>query len=268
MKKQNYSLHIFSLCFLFVIGGAILSSWYYESSLFTLLAATFFSLLALCFSTVLLNRGQKYKLAYFVFALIVFCAALYGAIDTFIDLFCFFGTIVFSKTNAILLLSALLFIIFFFAYSSDFAILKYGLFVAFFCVTIILICFFGGIKSFDLFYLRELLKPNFESKSFIKLVLPNLILPVFVNNVSPRAKSSFLGIAAGFVGCAVCFLQAALTFGNMDINFSYLHAVGVLSSGSLFTRLDGLAYFLIFAGCVVRIAICVKAIITIFSQSK
>ncbi len=269
MIKNKFSPHVFSLSALFVLGGAVISMPFYTLGLVSLLIFGVLSLLLVWFSTVLLNLGQKNKTAFYIAAVIVTAAAIFGAASAFLDFFAFLKAVALPKTNTVFLLVALGVLVVLFCINKWYAIYKYSLFTAVICGAIIIICFLGGIKNFDFKGLALPLTVSFKLKDLLKCVLPVIVLPFFTDCKKRHSKPIFLGVAVAFLSVAICLLQSVFTFhAQNDLSFPYLRAVSVISSGSLFTRLDGLVYFLFFASALVRVTVCIKTINVVLSSIK
>lgn len=259
MIKTNFSPHIFSLAALFTLGGFIINMPFYTLGLASLPVFCALSLLVLWFSTILLNWGQKAESVFYVSATLTVFAALLGVVSCFFELFQFLKTLALPKTNSVVLFVSLCISILFFCMAKKSAVYKYCLFAALICFMFIAICFLGGIKNFDFKELTFSQVFTFKSKNILSLVLPIFVLPTFTT--LQNKKPLFFGVITGFLAVALCFLQSIFTLHyQKDLTFPYLRAVSVISSGSLFTRLDGLVYFLFFVTSLVRITVCIKAI--------
>lgn len=257
---KKYSAHLFSLCWLVILSGVINSNLYhigFWSFLIGMLTAIAFLFLF----KFLLNRKKNCA---FLFYLAVFCVeitAILGAISSFLEFFCFLKTVLLPQGNSLLLFSALLLVVLFFATVPFDVLLKYSLLVAVFCAIIIVVCFFSGINNYDTDSFVAFFKPVFNPNG-IFLFLQVLVLTVFLNDADLTIKPVFWGVVTGFAATFLCLIQTILTVGlNQDIPFPFLKAVGVISSGSLFTRFDGLVYFLFFAVSILKITVCVKAVV-------
>lgn len=261
MIRTNFSPHIFSLAALFTLGGFIINLPFYTSGLAALPGFCALSLLVLWFSTVLLNLKQKRKSVFYVSAVLTVLAALTGAFSSFFELFKFLKTVALPKTNSVIIFAALCISVLFFCMAKKSAIYKYCLFAAIICFIFIVICFWGGIKNFDFKGLALPQSFAFKLKNLLSLVLPLFVLPTFTAAQYKQAKPLFWGVATGFLAVALCFLQSIFTLHyQKDLSFPYLRAVSVISSGALFTRLDGLVYFLFFVTSLIRTTVCIKAI--------
>ena len=256
-----YSPHIFCICVLFILGNTVITLPFYNSGIVAFLVGAVLSLVLLFISILMINWGQKYKVVFYVYAFAVCVAAIYGVITTFLDYLLFLKSIQMPKTNIYLLSIILLGIVLFFTSNSISAIYKYGLFTAIICGLIIIICFLSGIKNFDF----SLLKTTSLTHNFsIKYFLPIIVLPSFTQLQKHNIKYVFSGVLTAFLVLILCFFQTTFTIGaDSNTVYPYLRAVSVISSGSLFTRLDGLVYFLFFVCAVIKICVCIKSVFLI-----
>lgn len=263
---KKYSLHRFSLCFLFVLATLAANSPIYHIGFFSLILCGAISLVLIFLLCILLNLGQKNKTVFYITTCCVALAAALGAVTGFLDFFTFLKTVLLPQSSAILLFVALVLLVLFFLKTPIDALFKYSLFTALICALIIALCFISGIKTFDFNALNNALTPDFKFDTALYF-LPIIVLPFFIKCETDNTKPMFLGTGAGVAGVLLCSLQSILILGaDNDIPFPYLKAVGVISSGSLFTRLDGLVYFLFFVTTIIRITVCIKAIAKIVFQ--
>lgn len=263
---KKYSLHKFSLCVLFVLATISAKAPIYHTGLLSLLLCGAISLGLIFLFVVLLNLGQKNKTVFYITVFCVTLAALLGAVTTFLDFFAFLKTVLLPQSSSTLLFTALFLLVLFFLKIPTTALLKYSLFTAVICTFIITLCFINGIKIFDFNTLNSALTPDFNFDAALSF-LPIVVLPFFVKCETGSTKPVFLGAGVGVAGVFFCSLQSILILStDNDITFPYLKAVGVISSGSLFTRLDGLVYFLFFVTTIIKITVCAKVILKIVVQ--
>ena len=155
----------------------------------------------------------------------------------------------------------------FFSSSKKIAVYKYGLFVFVISILIIAVCFASGIKVFTrqnaTLYLSE---HSFSVKDFFRFFSPVIVLPFWFGEEKSQ-KPVYWGVATAVLLILVTALQTALTIGqNSGVLYPYLKSVGVISSGSLFTRLDGLVWFLFFAVSIIKVTVCTKTIMEITTR--
>ncbi len=265
MTKQNYIPHIFALSFIFTLGNAIIIMP--ATNFINLILSCALSLALVLLVSLLLKWGQKNKAVYLITALLLCAVTIYGAATTFLDYINYLKTEQTLQLNKFLLAFVLAVIIIFFASSKKQAIYKYCLFTFVILVAIMLISLAGGIKIFDYKNLKvSLFDFSFLPKQFFCFFLPIAVLPILNNN--KEIKPTVYGILLGFAFLLLAALQVALTLGTSHtIKIPYLKAISAISSGSLFTRLDGAIWFLFFVSAIVKIAICVKVFLKIIKNN-
>lgn len=153
------------------------------------------------------------------------------------------------------------------ALSPGLALLKFaflsfsGLFAA------VILLFIMSAKTFELSNLKAAFESGFSlagtPQYACKLVLPTvaalLFLRVYTNNST--APQVLCGAAAGGGIAAAVVLDSVLSFGlplAEKLNYPYIDDISTVTVGSLFTRMDALAYFAFFAAYVFKCALCVK----------
>lgn len=260
MKNKNCALHIFALSVLFVLGNTIISMPTNMFNLYLLAFMCAISYALIVFARLMIYLSPKSKIIRCAVDISVSLLALWGVVTVFADFITFLKAEQLPQANIMLLSTVLIAVTFAFVFSSNLAIYKYSLLVALISGVFIVICFVSGIKAFNFssVYL-SLTAPQFSAISFVKYFLPVTILPFFINCSKTSSKSLSIGLAVGFIVLFLCVMQAVLTLGDIsDVAYPYLKAVGVMSSGSLFTRLDGFVYFVFFVTSLIKITICAK----------
>lgn len=270
MKTKKYEPHIFAFSAMFVLGNAIISMPIKMLNIYFLIFSGIISFVLIFFTKLMISLGQKSKMTFYVIAVFVLVLAIWGAVTAFLDFIIFLKSEQLPQANVVLMSMVLAGLIVTFVRSSDWAFYKYSLLVAIVGAVFVAVCFMGGIGSFD-FSLSKFIfaVPNFSLASFVKLFLPIMLLPFVADTQDKSIKPIVSGAAVGFAILLVCAVQVSLTIGNTKgISYSYLKAVSVISSGSLFTRLDGLVYFLFFVTAVIKITVCVKVAKKIISNKQ
>ncbi len=263
--KTQYAPHIFSLCALSVLGNAIFLMPFYKSGGFlSVLISAVLSLGLILLMIQFTKWGQGNKIIFFIVFMFIGTTAIYGAAVTFLDYVSFLKSEQMPQTSIYLLSAVLLGLIFVFALSSVSAFYKYSLLVAVIGAAMVIICFVGGIKNFDFSnFKKDFLKFDFNIKDFLHIFSSLAVIPFFISLSSKNipAKPLVLGASTGFLAFLLCLAQSVFTLGFADdISYPYLKAVGVISSGSLFTRLDGFVYFIFFITALTKITVCVKTL--------
>lgn len=266
MTTKEYSPHIFSLCALSVLGNAIISMPFYKNGgFFSVLIYAVISCFFIPLISVVLKYVKKHKLLFCIVSVVSCGASIYGAAATFFDYIDFLKSAQMPQANVILLSAILLIVIIFFVSCSVSAILKYCLFVSVIVAVLLSLCFVGGTRNFDFLVLKtSFLKFDFSLNDFLRCFSSFLTVPffMFLKLKSMPAKPMFFGTLSGFLVLFLCLLQSVLTLGLVpDIAYPYQKAVSIISSGSLFTRLDGLVYFIFFATSITKAAVCTKTVV-------
>ena len=220
--------------------------------------------------TWLAKRWQKNKFIFFIVFVFIDIVAIYSAVTAFLDYVGFLKSAQMPSASIYLLAAVLLGVVVVFVLSGASAIYKYCLLVAIIGALMIAICFVGGIKNFDFSNLKEIfLKPDFNIKDFLRFFSSLAVIPFFISLKLKRipAKPIFWGTSTGFLVLILCLFQCVLTLNySSDTTYPYLRAVGVISSGSLFTRLDGFIYFLFFITSLIKITVCIKTVFVTVSR--
>ena len=271
MKTRLYTPHIFSLCALSVLGNAIILMPFLKSGgLSSILISAVLTICIILLMTWLAKRWQKNKFIFFIVFVFIGIVAIYSAATTFLDYVGFLKSAQMPSASIYLLAAVLLGLIVVFVLSSTSAIYKYCLLVAIIGALMIAICFVGGIRNFDFSNFKEsFLKPDFNIKDFLRFFSSLAVIPFFVSLKIKHfsAKPLVFGTTTGFLVLLLCLAQSVLTMSFLsDTAYPYLKAVGVISSGSLFTRLDGFVYFLFFITALTKIIVCIKTLCIIVSR--
>lgn len=260
METKNFSLHIFSVSMLFIISNSILTTSYFSSAFWQTILCAVFTVLFYFLLIVLKPSIKKQKL-FIVFSLF---AGTLSAITAFFEFLKFFSTIMSPHSNVLLLFLALFVTVVLFARGKIYAFYKYSLVSAFFVLLIFIICFFAALKIFEFSQFNLFFnKPEFKAMHVINSILTPLVLITFKDDSHNFSKPVLSGIIAGYFILLLANFQVVFTLGNVTaVDFPYLKAVSVISSGLLFTRLDGAIYFIFFTTYITKITVCIKSMRT------
>lgn len=187
------------------------------------------------------------------------------------DYFKFISQYVLPDTNPFFIVLLFIGCVFFFLKANKKAILKFSLLAFFFSVTVTLFFFFATAHNYELrnIFIFELpnakefikqAKPYFKEMFFPVVLLPFLNLEVFGKL---RVKNSLVGLLAGFLVLGICVMGSVLLFGaNLAgrLPFPFASAVSTVTIGRLFTRMDGLSYFIYFVTTLIKTVCCVYII--------
>lgn len=265
MKINKFGIHIFFLCILMVLGNSILTLPFGNMNFLTFAIFSFvLSLLLFLLSCALIKIFQKYNLIFCCICFLYCLIAVWSATNTFLDFYKFLTSVQMPRANNVLVLVTLLCTVVIFSLFRLSAIYKYCLGTGILVVIIIAVCFLSGMKNYDFSDYKTILNGNvFSLKMFVKYFLPLVVLPLIYNWQEHvfLFKYASCGFFAGFVILFIIACQTIFTLGLSSNQFDYLNAIGVISTGSLFSRLDGLAFFVFFVSSLVKITILIKAIV-------
>lgn len=266
MKNAIYSTHIISLFAIVTVGNAILSLRFSDINIFTFfLCSCAFSVLLYFGSFKLIQSCQNHKYILAGMCVLICCLAVVNIAITIYDFYSFLSSVQMPQCNHMLLLIVVLCTTGIFAAFRISAVYKYCLLTGVLIATIIILCFVAGIKNYDISSVGQLVAEDvFSLKIFLKYFSSFFVFPLLFywqqQNVS--FKIVFLGTLSGFVALIFISCQTIFTLGNSSHNFDYLRAVSTISTSGLFSRLDGLTFFVCFATCIIKITLLIKAILS------
>lgn len=257
MTTKNYKPHIFALSALFTLGNTIITLSGLSVCEAILLPGVL--MITLLVSTGLKSVAHKNPRVAFLINIMVGVAALYGAVTAIFDYALFLKEQQSPQIGIWLMTIILAVVVVSFVACKKSAVYKYSLFAFFVVVAIIALCFVSGIKNFDLNNIKGFFNTNLSNTNvYLKIMIPMFVLPFFISEGTCQ-KMVFLGVLSGAFVLFAVTLQTLLTLGEaFDTPFAYLKAVGIISVGSLFTRLDGLVWFVFFVTAIIRGIICAK----------
>ena len=216
------------------------------------------------------NTFKKYAIKIVLCLSSVYC--VYLAVKTFNSFLSFLSSYILPDFSSYLLgLTLTALIIFVSAVKTD-AFYKFSLVTAVLSAVLLLLLFLLSIPQFSVDNISLLSFPNFYdvlSKSLIYLkdaFLPVLILPVFecLYTKTKNDNCAVKGYLLGALMLMICLLNSLLIFGNLlssKLDFSYSEAIGTVTAGNIFFRMDGFSYFVFFASCTVKMALLLKVFI-------
>ena len=257
MATKNYKPHIFALSALFTLGNTIITLSGLSVCVAILLPGVL--IITALVSTGLKNVAHKNPRAAFLINIMVGVAALYGAVTSILDYALFLKEQQSPQIAVWPMAIILTVVVVSFVACKKSAVYKYSLFVLFVVVAIIAFCFVSGIKNFDLDNIEVFFNTDLSNaKAYLRFLIPMFVLPFFISEEKCQ-KTVFLGVLSGFFILFAVTFQTLLTLGEaFDTPFAYLKTVSITSVGSLFTRLDGLVWFVFFVTAITRGIICTK----------
>lgn len=271
MKNENFKLHNAATSALYILGGNVINLRFLKSGnpllCFLCYAAAFTVTFTVLFYTLKRVKRAENKFEFIcVFAVllsVIFIVCLFEITISFTDFFKFIKTVILPQNSGFLIFLCTALFIAAITRFCEKAFLKYCLLTFFISAAFIIILFAAGISRFDLSLLEfSALKNEGYGKTVLSACLSAIPFTFYVFSNSNKTGRIYLGSVTGYLMLFICFLQSVLTLSfKSDLNFSYIKAVSVISSGSLFTRLDGIAFFVIAVAVTVKITVCAKSVI-------
>lgn len=280
-QKDTFFLHKISVFALFMLGqtGIVIPYKNGNANIFiAFLLAAFLAFLMLVLSFFLLKKSdnlknkdvKKYVVKTVLFLSSVYC--IYLAVNTFNSFLSFLSSYILPDFSPYLLGLTLTALIIFVSSVKIDAFYKFALVTAILSAVLLLVLFLLSIPQFSVDNISLLSFPNFYdvlSKSLIYLkdaFLPVLILSVFeyLYTKTKNKNCAIKGYLTGVFMLMVCLLNSLLIFGNLlssKLDFPYSEAIGTVTAGNIFFRMDGFSYFVFFASCTVKISLLLKIFI-------
>lgn len=284
MKSHPLSVHTLCLGVLFTLGNSLLFSEQASdaTAVFSLAAAGAAGLVSCLLVRPVVQwavgppAGRSRLSAFWQISvcLLFFAAVFYVGADCFREHLRFLTDNLLPR-NARLALAAVFFLcVLVLAESENDAVLKFSLILLPVLLLLTLGLFFLSIRSF---YPHALLPDSFSVTRMFKgippflptVFFPALCIPLYeAVTFQKTTGKSVWGVALGYLLLLFCFCHAVLLLGNglAFTDFPYIEAISTLSLGSLYTRMDGFAYFTVFAVCLIRCGICVKLLLELCSR--
>ena len=228
---------------------------------------------------VLINLASKVKINNDVlkktFSLLLSAFVLYLAAKSFHTVADYFSLAVLPKTP---ILSAFFILVFSAAVCGGDAVKQFTL-LGFLSVAVLI--FILAVISFKNLEVSLISRPKFDGDFFKTVAKYTVIIFVFSSEILPFQKkggnskkflkSMVLGIGVGALILTMVVANSVLVFGenySCEMAFPYSFAVSTFSLGTLFTRLDGFAYFIILTLNFLKCALCILSCEYLLSPFK
>lgn len=212
------------------------------------------------------------------FLLLLSAFVLYLVAKSFHSVADYFSLAVLPKTPVLLILSAFFILVFYAAVCGGDAVKKFTL-LGFLAVAVII--FILAVISFKNLEVSLISRPKFDADFFKTVAKYIVIIFVFSSEILPFQKksgnskgffkSTVLGIGVGALLLTLVVANSVLVFGENysgEMAFPYSFAVSTFSLGTLFTRLDGFAYFIIVTLNFLKGALCILSCEYLLSPFK
>ena len=256
--------HFLCLAPLFVIGNAVITAPSRNADKFSFLAflvACILSLVVvyLCFF-VPFNRAT---------ALPLIVLSLYCGFDAFITFIKFISVDLLPKTPRFFIALPVLLALCYIAFQKGNSVYKLSL-ITFWAVAAVILLFFlatakdFNVKNIFIYELPDLTAVWKQLMPFLKgIVLPSVLLAFFAKSEGFKKGITIIGVGVGCIALGVCILNSVLLFGidfAGELNYPYSLAGSTVTFGYLFTRMDGLLYFVYLVSCLIKCTIAIEVI--------
>jgi hypothetical protein len=269
LKTENNFLnkHFICLSSLFVLGNGVITAPSANANEYNFLAFLISSVLAVVVAVVffIIPLNRLTSLFFIIFGFYVFG-------DTFIDFIKFIKNNLLPDTPPFLIVLPFVLILVYAAFKRVELLLKFALICFFAVVGVILLFFLATLKDFNIknifIYQMPKMTVVFEQiLPYLKTVtLPVGLLPILAKTNGIKKSANIIGVAVGCLLFGVCILNSVLLFGfpfASVLDYPYSSAGSTVTFGNLFTRMDGLLYFVYLASsfvkCIVGIEIIKKS---------
>lgn len=256
--------HFLCLAPLFVLGNAVITAPTANADKFSFLAflvASFLSLAVIyvCFF-VPFNK---------VTVLPLIILSLYCGFDAFITFIKFISIDLLPKTPHYFIVLPILLVLCYIAFQKVNVVYKLSLITFLVVAAVILLFFFATAKDFNVknIFIYEL--PDFATVCrqllpFLKgIVLPSVLLAFFAKSEGFKRGITLAGVGVGCIAFGVCILNSVLLFGidfAGELSYPYSSAGSTVTFGYLFTRMDGLLYFVYLVSCIIKCTVAIEVI--------
>lgn len=279
MRKKEYSLHTLCLAAIFLVGNAAVTIPYAGADRNTFLGFLISALIALpifCTVAFLLNRLKippqgAFRTLLKATGLILSVFILLGAAVCFRNYRLFVSRDMLPKTPAVLISIGFAVSVLMLVLSPHGTLLKFSLFSFILTAVITGILFAASLPRLNPDTVILLRKPEpsevyEQTKPYLlNVFIPALPVLLYERQVFGRVriKRSLWGVALGSVVLGLCLLGTLMLFGAAvaaELEFPYAASISTVTVGNLFTRMDGFAYFVYFAGCIIKISASISVV--------
>ncbi len=286
---KNYSLHIIFLLALNIFGEAAIVVPYKNASVYSFIGFLIAAAVGILLFTVLSlfipykpTLSSKKGPLKFVFSLLIVMAAFGSILSAFLSVKEFLGfasEILLPKAPRLISLILIVLAVVFLALVKEETVLKFCIISAIPVILTVVILFCLSISSMKLINISVFSLPDtnrlfkLSLPYFLRIFLtavPALIFVSGIIRIKARKGTVIWGVLLGTALLSAVVLQSMLILGTAvnSFDFPYLSAVGTLTFGNLFTRLDGFVYFLFFVGVIIKSAVCIHSAKYLFRLLK
>lgn len=277
MENKAFKYHKIALWVIFIMSSAVISFPTKGANEFTFLAFLVSAAIMLLLWFVLnvfcdyLNDLINKKAIKFLIMLLLILVAVYTAFlgaDTFKETIIFISQVILPKTKRWIIVLIFGGIVAYCAFKGQKCLMKLALICSMVVVSSVLFFFFASLENYTLNNIFIFKFPTLkELFSQMKPYLQRFIFPIIIllafSRLNLKEKGRAVGLARLIIAAlitAFCILMPLLLFGTKlsgRLDFPFISAVSTVTVGSLFTRLDGFAYFVLFISSLLKIVVCI-----------
>ncbi len=266
VENTGYSNKLFvAMCALFILGNTVISFPSKNADKYNFLA------FLVSFSVSLAVYFLFYYIPFSkVFVTVVWLVALLCIGQAFVDFIIFISDNLLPQTKPILIAFPFLLLVIYTSFRGN-AVLKFAFICIFILAVVFTVFFLSTAKDFtvkNIFIYDIPPIKNFGTQLLpyiTNIALPTGILAVFARLNGFSKSKGIWGIGIGFVLLGICLLNTVLLFGiklSAALDYPYSSVGSTVTFGNLFTRLDGLLYFVYLVTCLVKCIIGISVIKT------
>lgn len=286
MKCRSLKLHIFALCALYFLSGALIilpKPHNHSNSLLSLALALAisFSAAAILFFIIKKAKIKNIKKPILIFGyILISLGALADAAVLFSELLKFMHIIMMPSVPEWVCAMLLIVSAFYITINKLSAVLKFSIFVFVAAFLSFSVLFLLSLKQMHFYNLGNPcdieLSPFLKETLFyiLKIFLPIILLFAFVFNLQEEEKKfkfARLGIFTGILFSFLAVFQITSVFSESftsRVEFPYAAVISTVSAGNIFTRMDFAAYFIFYAMFVLRAGADLKLISLLAKKAK
>lgn len=277
---KGYSPHSVALITLTILGEAVMTVPYKPSDIYSFsgfLSAFVLSIALFLLAPFLFKSGIK-TLKNSSLAVKIICRGVFLLLSLlfclssafpFLEFLNFSEKILMPRASKIIVILLFLSVLIPFLTAKKEAVFKFALISAVFSAIIIFLLFIVSVPSMKLINISVFSFPPIKNLTkegtsyFLKIFLPALASIGLCHKANPsfNKKTALLGVASGGILLSGVFLTSLLILGSgvNHFEFPYLSAIGTLTFGNLFTRLDLFVYFLFFVSALIKTAVLIRS---------
>lgn len=286
IEKCSFKLHTICLISAFsVCGVCAFFRNFYKLGILGIICCSVLTVMIALVLTAVINfafcyqekSGFKKSAAKIIF-MFIFISSLFTALASLLKHSVFVKGVMLSGVPYILILIIFLAVTLSAARAGSKALLKFVLIGALLSAVLMLVIFVSSFKNFSLQNFAFM--PTYALSSFLKkavsfslgwtLYLVPALAFIRISLKELKATRTAFSVFISSVLISILLLQSILVLGPLCSrpDFSYITAVETVTTGSLFTRLDGFAYAAFFLNNIISIAVSVHTAVQIIKIGK